>query len=61
MNLTPLNYKLSLEPDLEKFSFNGFLELTLESAEKVESVNLNILELDLIVPVFSLHLVRTLF
>ena len=47
MNLIPLNYKLSLEPDLEKFSFNGFLELTLESAEKVKSVNLNILELDL--------------
>ena len=47
MNLIPLNYKLSLEPDLEKFSFNGFLELTLESAEKVESVNLNILELDI--------------
>ncbi len=47
MSLIPLNYKLRLEPDLEKFSFNGFLELTLESAEKVESVNVNILELDI--------------
>jgi len=47
MNVIPLNYKLSLEPDLGKFLFSGFLELTLESAEKVESVYLNVLELDI--------------
>jgi len=47
MTLTPINYKLSLEPDLEKFSFNGFLKLILETEEKAESVCLNILELDI--------------
>jgi len=47
MNLTPLNYKLSLEPDLEKYVFSGFLELNLESAEKTVSVCLNALELDI--------------
>ena len=47
MTLIPINYKLSLEPDLEKFSFNGFLKLILEAGEKIESVCLNILELDI--------------
>ncbi len=47
MNLIPLNYKLSLEPDMEKFSFNGNLELTLESDEKTDVISLNALELDI--------------
>ncbi len=47
MTLFPINYKLSLEPDLEKFSFNGFLKLILESEKETKSVCLNILELDI--------------
>ncbi len=45
--LAPLNYRISIEPDLEKFVFNGFLELTIETDEPVDHLELNVLELDI--------------
>ncbi len=47
MNIIPLNYKISLESDLEKFIFSGNLELIIESAESVDSIKLHVLELEI--------------
>ena len=41
----PINYKIRLEPDLHRFRFDASVEISFESADKVEEVSLNILEL----------------
>ena len=46
-HLTPILYKIRLIPDLEKFRFDGNLELHLEALEPVASIVLNALELDI--------------
>jgi len=48
MNVTPVNYKILLSPDMGKFIFDGYLELILVSEEKVNEIELNVLELDIL-------------
>ena len=43
--IAPLNYKIQLEPDLVNFSFSGRCEFSLQAAEPVAEVSLNILEI----------------
>jgi tricorn protease interacting factor F2/3 len=44
-SITPVHYKIRLEPDLVNFSFSGRCELSLQAAEPVAEVSLNILEI----------------
>ena len=44
-SLTPVNYKIYLEPDLDTFRFFGQVEITLKAKEKVGQVCLNVLDL----------------
>jgi aminopeptidase N len=41
----PIHYHLTLEPDIAAFTFTGRLDLTVEAAEPVREIVLNILEL----------------
>lgn len=43
----PINYRISLEPDLERFTFEGTVEIDLEATSPVREVSLNILRLAL--------------
>ena len=43
--LNPLNYRLHLEPDLDRFNFHGKCEILLNAAETVSEITLNILEI----------------
>ena len=43
--ITPINYKIRLEPDLENFSFSGKCVFLLHATEPVAEVSLNILEI----------------
>ena len=45
-NIRPIHYKISLEPDLERFQFSGTVEISLETESFVEMVVLNVLNLD---------------
>ncbi len=47
MDIIPVTYKICIEPDLEKFIFSGNLDLVLESAEPVDSIDLHALELEI--------------
>jgi aminopeptidase N len=44
-DIRPIHYKLSLEPDLERFRFAGTAEITLETGSAVEEIVLNALDL----------------
>ncbi len=44
-NIEPLVYRISLEPDLDRFTFDGRLTLEAEAAAPVETISLNALEL----------------
>ncbi len=41
----PLHYELTIEPDMEAFTFSGTVEVTLQAEEPVESIVLNVLDL----------------
>jgi len=43
--ITPINYKIRLEPDLANFSLDGKCEIRFQTAEPVAEVSLNILEI----------------
>ncbi|CAB1079837.1 hypothetical protein D1AOALGA4SA_7539 [Olavius algarvensis Delta 1 endosymbiont] len=43
--ITPINYKIRLEPDLANFSFSGRCEFRFQAAEPVAEVSLNIVEI----------------
>ncbi|MGB8719443.1 MAG: hypothetical protein WCD46_09035, partial [Desulfobacterales bacterium] len=43
----PINYKLSLTPDLHRFQFSGKVDILWRAPEPVTAVGLNILELAL--------------
>ena len=43
--LNPLNYRIHLEPDLDRFIFDGKCEILLDAPETVSEVALNILEI----------------
>ena len=43
--LSPINYRINLEPDLVNFKFEGKCEILLEASEPVAEVRLNILEI----------------
>ncbi|CAB1063673.1 Leucyl aminopeptidase (EC [Olavius sp. associated proteobacterium Delta 1] len=43
--ITPLNYKIQLEPDLLNFSFSGQCEFLFQATEPIAEVALNILEI----------------
>jgi hypothetical protein len=44
--LTPLLYKIHLEPDLRDFRFSGKTEIVLEAARPVKEITLNAKELE---------------
>ncbi|NJL59000.1 MAG: M1 family peptidase, partial [Desulfobacteraceae bacterium] len=44
-SIKPINYCVRLEPDLEKFSFFGTIEILTESVGEASEIVLNILEL----------------
>jgi puromycin-sensitive aminopeptidase len=46
-NVKPIGYRLTLEPDLETFTFKGEETIELEVAEATSSVTLNAIELDI--------------
>ncbi|QIX00043.1 hypothetical protein AMS68_005560 [Peltaster fructicola] len=46
-NVKPLHYDLTLEPDLEKFTFRGTVAIELDVVEDTTSVSLNTLELEI--------------
>lgn len=46
-NVIPRHYNLTLEPDLEKFTFEGTVVIDLEVAEESKSVTLHTLDLQL--------------
>ena len=41
----PLHYEITIEPDMEAFTFSGTVEVTLQADAPVESITLNALEL----------------
>ena len=41
----PINYRLKLEPELEKFRFFGKVEITMQSVSSISEIILNVLEL----------------
>ncbi len=43
--IEPTNYKIHLEPDLERFAFSGSTEIEVEISELIDDITLNILEL----------------
>ncbi len=43
--ITPLSYKINLQPDLNTFRFSGQVDITLNADEKADQVCLNILDL----------------
>ena len=45
-DIRPIHYKISLEPDLERFQFSGTAEITIETDSPVETVILNALNLN---------------
>jgi len=44
-DLQPLNYKIHLEPDLQRFQFSGTTEIVIDAPEKVDEIPLNALDL----------------
>ena len=52
--LIPSHYKILLVPDLEKFEFEGEVDITFEASAPVEAIELNILDIE----VSSCRLVR---
>ncbi|MCP4683418.1 MAG: M1 family metallopeptidase [Desulfobacterales bacterium] len=44
-HISPINYKLHIEPDLEKFTFSGTTGLILEATAATDEISLNALEL----------------
>ncbi|KAI9751636.1 MAG: hypothetical protein M4579_005983 [Chaenotheca gracillima] len=47
-NVTPLHYDLTLEPDLEKFTFDGTVVIDLQVNSETTSISLNTLEIDVL-------------
>ena len=45
-DIRPIHYKISLEPDLERFRFAGTAEITLETGSAVDEIVLNALDLN---------------
>ncbi len=43
--ITPLNYRIRIEPDLSDFTFSGHLSVRLNAPEPTDTITLNILEL----------------
>ncbi|CAJ2501512.1 Uu.00g043650.m01.CDS01 [Anthostomella pinea] len=46
-NVIPRHYDLTLEPDLEKFTFNGHVVIDFDVQEETKSISLHTLELDI--------------
>lgn len=46
-NVIPRHYDLTLEPDFEKFTYEGTVIIDLDVAENSTSISLNTLELDI--------------
>ncbi|KAL9606540.1 MAG: hypothetical protein Q9179_000265 [Wetmoreana sp. 5 TL-2023] len=46
-NVKPLHYHLTLEPDFEKFSYEGTVFIDLDVTEDTTSISLNSLEIDI--------------
>ena len=44
-DVSPINYKIFLEPDLEGFKFSGSTEIWVETSQPVNEITLNMLEL----------------
>jgi tricorn protease interacting factor F2/3 len=45
VDLKPINYRISLEPDLENFRFSGHTEISMETLTPVNEITLNVFEL----------------
>ena len=46
-DIRPIHYKLSLEPDLERFRFAGTAEITLETGSDIDEITLNAIDLNI--------------
>jgi aminopeptidase 2 len=46
-NVVPRHYDITLEPDFEKFTFDGTVAIDLDVAEDSQSISLHTLELDI--------------
>jgi tricorn protease interacting factor F2/3 len=44
-DVNPISYKIHLEPDLNRFKFEGSVEISLEAVKPVQEISLNALEL----------------
>ncbi|UCF57290.1 MAG: M1 family metallopeptidase [Deltaproteobacteria bacterium] len=44
-DVNPINYKIHLEPDLDRFKFSGSTQILVEAVSPVQEISLNILEL----------------
>lgn len=47
-NVKPLHYDLTLEPDLEKFTYEGTVTIELDVVEDTKSISLNTFEIDIV-------------
>nr|POE63591.1 aminopeptidase 2 [Quercus suber] len=47
-NVKPLHYDLTLEPDLEKFTYEGHVTIELDVVEDTKSISLNTFEIDIL-------------
>lgn len=47
VDVHPINYKIQLEPDLNRFKFSGITEILIEAVKPVHEISLNILDLAL--------------
>ena len=45
IDVHPINYKIQLEPDLNRFKFSGITEILIEAVKPVHEISLNILDL----------------
>ena len=46
-NILPNNYRLSLSPDMEKFTFGGEVQITVEVSNTTNEIVLNAAELEI--------------
>jgi len=45
MDVSPLNYKLTFEPDLKKFTFAGLESISINCKKSVNAITMNCAEL----------------
>ena len=57
-DISPNNYRLSLSPDMEKFTFGGEVQITVEVSNTTNEIVLNAAELEIQKVVVKLSLIH---